>query len=66
MLQDNSPIIPPITLPSTSLMRNIISAYGIIAFQFDIHPMLLTIQVDMKDKSKILWAIIGGFFGKNF
>lgn len=32
---------------------NLLKAYGIIAFQFDIHPMLLTIQVDMKNKKKI-------------
>lgn len=54
----NSNILP------NPIWRNIISAYGIIAFQFDIHPMLLTIQVDMKDKTKIPWVIIGGFSGK--
>lgn len=32
---------------------NLLKAYGIIAFQFDIHPMLLTIQVDMKNKKEI-------------
>ncbi|XP_059055762.1 proton-coupled amino acid transporter 2-like [Achroia grisella] len=36
-------------------------AYGIIAFQFDIHPLLLTIQVDMKDGRKINTAVMGGF-----
>ncbi|XP_063542721.1 uncharacterized protein LOC134751268 [Cydia strobilella] len=34
---------------------------GIIAFQFDIHPMLLTIQVDMKDSRKINRAVLCGF-----
>ncbi|GAB0090493.1 uncharacterized protein DMENIID0001_052290 [Sergentomyia squamirostris] len=29
-------------------IENLLRAYGIIAFQFDIHPMLLTIQMDMK------------------
>lgn len=44
-----------------SLWQNIFSAYGILAFQFDIHPTILTIQVDMTDKSKIDKAVIGGF-----
>ena len=30
-------------------------------FQFDIHPMLLTLQVDMKDSKKINAAVLGGF-----
>lgn len=34
-------------------LENLLKAYGIIAFQFDIHPMLLTIQVDMEHKRKI-------------
>ncbi|KAF2893755.1 hypothetical protein ILUMI_12418 [Ignelater luminosus] len=51
------------TLPDTefSLWQNISTAYGILAFQFDIHPTILTIQVDMTDKSKIDKAVIGGF-----
>ncbi|CAH2057089.1 unnamed protein product, partial [Iphiclides podalirius] len=36
-------------------------AYGIIAFQFDIHPMLLTLQVDMKDSRRINVAVLGAF-----
>lgn len=32
---------------------NLLKAYGVIAFQFDIHPLLLTIQVDMQDKRQI-------------
>lgn len=32
---------------------NLLKAYGVIAFQFDIHPLLLTIQVDMQDKKQI-------------
>lgn len=38
----------------------IFQAYGIIAFQFDIHPMLLTIQVDMQEKTKIGKAVCNG------
>lgn len=46
------PLNPPIF--------NLLKAYGIISFQFDIHPMLLTIQVDMQDKSKIGRAVFSG------
>ncbi|CAG9771998.1 unnamed protein product [Ceutorhynchus assimilis] len=45
----------------TSLWRLIISAYGIVAFQFDIHPSILTIQMDMCDKRQLPQAILGGF-----
>lgn len=43
------------------LWNSVLSAYGILAFQFDIHPTILTIQVDMKEKSKISRAVLGGF-----
>uniref|UniRef100_A0A182K3C3 Amino acid transporter transmembrane domain-containing protein n=1 Tax=Anopheles christyi TaxID=43041 RepID=A0A182K3C3_9DIPT len=38
----------------------LLKAYGIIAFQFDIHPMLLTIQVDMQHKRHIGKAVLYG------
>ncbi|CAK1591013.1 unnamed protein product [Parnassius mnemosyne] len=44
--------------PKTS---DFLVAYGIIAFQFDIHPMLLTLQVDMKDSRRINVAVFGAF-----
>ncbi|CAD7083932.1 unnamed protein product [Hermetia illucens] len=40
--------------------REILTAYGIMAFQFDIHPMLLTIQVDMQRKCQIGRAVCYG------
>lgn len=46
--------------PSSPPLLNLLKAYGIISFQFDIHPMLLTIQVDMQDKRKIGRAVFGG------
>lgn len=46
--------------PSNPPLLNLLKAYGIISFQFDIHPMLLTIQVDMEDKRKIGRAVFGG------
>ncbi|XP_075985357.1 uncharacterized protein LOC142982636 [Anticarsia gemmatalis] len=42
-------------------LEDFLIAYGILAFQFDIHPMLLTLQVDMKDSRKINTAVLGGF-----
>lgn len=46
--------------PANPPILNLLKAYGIISFQFDIHPMLLTIQVDMEDKRKIGRAVFGG------
>ncbi|XP_044738976.1 amino acid transporter AVT1I-like [Chrysoperla carnea] len=43
------------------IWHNLLITYGIIAFQFDVHPLLLTIQVDMEKKSKIINAIIYAF-----
>ncbi|KAJ8955546.1 hypothetical protein NQ318_001376, partial [Aromia moschata] len=43
------------------LWKSILLAYGIMAFQFDIHPTILTIQVDMKEKLKLPKAILFGF-----
>lgn len=51
-IEEFDPFHPPIL--------NLLKAYGIISFQFDIHPMLLTIQVDMEDKKKIGRAVFGG------
>ncbi|KAL0811835.1 hypothetical protein ABMA28_009263 [Loxostege sticticalis] len=41
--------------------QDFLIAYGIIAFQFDIHPLLLTIQVDMKDSRRINAAVVSAF-----
>ncbi|EDW16467.1 sodium-coupled neutral amino acid transporter 1 [Drosophila mojavensis] len=38
----------------------ILSSYSILAFQFDIHPVLLTLQIDMKRKSQVSWAALSG------
>ncbi|XP_044729439.1 uncharacterized protein LOC123292790 [Chrysoperla carnea] len=43
------------------IIHNLLRTYGIIAFQFDVHPLLLTIQVDMEKRSKIIHAIIYAF-----
>lgn len=44
--------------------RNILQTYGMIAFQFDIHPMLMTIEVDMRDKRRIGEAVTYGIFSE--
>lgn len=49
----------------TPLWNYILTAYGIIVFQFDIHPTILTIQVDMHEKIKLNKAILTGFLGNN-
>ncbi|XP_055904397.1 proton-coupled amino acid transporter 3 [Eupeodes corollae] len=36
------------------------NGFNVLAFQFDIHTMILTIQMDMKDKSQIKWASLIG------
>uniref|UniRef100_W8BPZ0 Vesicular inhibitory amino acid transporter n=1 Tax=Ceratitis capitata TaxID=7213 RepID=W8BPZ0_CERCA len=44
-------------LPSLLALLN---GYSILAFQFDIHPMLLTLQIDMQHKSQVYWAAFSG------
>lgn len=40
-----------------------LKVYGMIAFQFDIHPMLMTIEVDMQNKKEIGNAVCYGLAG---
>lgn len=56
--------IPTDLLTKEEILRNIVTAYGILTFQFDIHPILLTIQMDLIDKSKITYIIFLGFLSK--
>lgn len=44
---------------------NLLQVYGMITFQFDIHPMLMTIEVDMTQKHKIGKVVCYGLLGKN-
>lgn len=41
-----------------------LKVYGMIAFQFDIHPMLMTIEVDMQNKAKISSVVCYGMAGE--
>lgn len=43
---------------------NLLQVYGMITFQFDIHPMLMTIEVDMAQKHKIGKVVCCGLLGK--
>lgn len=52
-----------VAVQDVPLWKSILTAYGIIAFQFDIHPTILTIQIDMADKLKLPTAIVGAFTG---
>lgn len=65
MLFDNRIISNDSTNPgiNRSIWTNMLTAYGIITFQFDIHPTILTIHVDMDEKKKITKVIIVGFLG---
>jgi amino acid permease len=60
--ETDDPAVTPTEVfdPSRPPLLNLLKAYGIISFQFDIHPMLLTIQVDMEDKNKIGHAVFSG------
>lgn len=40
-----------------------LKVYGMITFQFDIHPMLMTIEVDMQNKHEIGNAVCYGLAG---
>lgn len=60
--ETEDPQVTPVEIfdPGNPPFLNLLKAYGIISFQFDIHPMLLTIQVDMEDKNKIGHAVFSG------
>ncbi|KAL1494272.1 hypothetical protein ABEB36_009896 [Hypothenemus hampei] len=59
---NGTPVPPEINFDSNlDLWKLLMIAYGIVAFQFDIHPTILTIQMDMKNKRKLPNVILGGF-----
>ncbi|XP_003399783.3 amino acid transporter AVT1B [Bombus terrestris] len=51
-------IIPVATSPS---WEKFISGYGMLAFQFDVHPTLMTVQVDMHRPQDINKAVVISF-----
>ncbi|XP_051165486.1 uncharacterized protein LOC127284204 [Leptopilina boulardi] len=59
IIDDNSLNIRPI--PTSPTWDKFISGYGMLAFQFDVHPTLMTIQVDMRQPQYINKAVIYSF-----
>ncbi|XP_050523502.1 uncharacterized protein LOC126895556 isoform X2 [Daktulosphaira vitifoliae] len=59
MIQIPNNIYVPVPKLSWSAM---IIAYSVLAFQFDVHPLILTIQMDMNDIKKVPFVVIGAFF----
>ncbi|XP_045603649.1 uncharacterized protein [Procambarus clarkii] len=49
---------PPPTVPS---FATVAYCFGAVAFQFDIHPMILTVQMDMQHKDRLPLALIIAF-----
>ncbi|XP_006572160.1 uncharacterized protein LOC412065 isoform X3 [Apis mellifera] len=52
-----------IPIPTSPSWDKFISSYGMLAFQFDIHPTLMTVQVDMRHPQDINKAVIISFLG---
>ncbi|KAG6798144.1 proton-coupled amino acid transporter 4 isoform X1 [Apis mellifera caucasica] len=50
-----------IPIPTSPSWDKFISSYGMLAFQFDIHPTLMTVQVDMRHPQDINKAVIISF-----
>ncbi|KAF7991554.1 hypothetical protein HCN44_008925 [Aphidius gifuensis] len=48
-------------LPTSPTWDKFISGYGMLAFQFDVHPTLMTIQVDMKRPKNINKSVVASF-----
>ncbi|XP_011499550.1 PREDICTED: proton-coupled amino acid transporter 4 [Ceratosolen solmsi marchali] len=48
-------------IPTTPSWEKFISGYGMLAFQFDVHPTLMTVQVDMNNIKDINKAVIFSF-----
>ncbi|KAL7630854.1 UNVERIFIED_CONTAM: hypothetical protein RMT77_018860 [Armadillidium vulgare] len=61
LLTQNAPVVTPsrIFLPSSWLP--FAYCFGVVAFQFGVHPIILTIQMDMKDKTQLPTACIIAF-----
>ncbi|XP_076235613.1 solute carrier family member mahogany isoform X2 [Calliopsis andreniformis] len=49
-------------VPTAPTWDKFISGYGMLAFQFDVHPTLMTVQVDMRRPQDISKAVITSFF----
>ncbi|XP_076163270.1 solute carrier family member mahogany isoform X2 [Ptiloglossa arizonensis] len=50
-----------IPVPTSPSWDKFISGYGMLAFQFDVHPTLMTVQVDMRRSQDINKAVVISF-----
>ncbi|XP_042870539.1 amino acid transporter AVT1B-like [Penaeus japonicus] len=57
----DAPAVAPPAPDSTPSWTAIAYCFGAVAFQFDIHPMILTVQSDMREKSRLPVAVIVAF-----
>ncbi|KAI4497536.1 hypothetical protein M0802_007306 [Mischocyttarus mexicanus] len=48
-------------IPTSPTWDKFISGYGMLAFLFDVHPTLMTVQVDMRNPRNINKAVISSF-----
>lgn len=55
--------LDPAPIPTSPTWDKFISGYGMLAFQFDVHPTLMTIQVDMRRPQHINKAVVSAFLG---
>ncbi|KAH0544138.1 amino acid transporter AVT1C [Cotesia glomerata] len=53
--------LEPAPIPTSPTWDKFISGYGMLAFQFDVHPTLMTIQVDMRHPQHINKAVVLSF-----
>ncbi|XP_008558334.1 uncharacterized protein LOC103578872 [Microplitis demolitor] len=53
--------LDPAPIPTSPTWDKFISGYGMLAFQFDVHPTLMTIQVDMRRPQHINKAVVSAF-----
>ena len=50
-------------VPASPAWDKFIAGYGMLAFQFDVHPTLMTVQVDMRRPRDINKAVVISFLG---
>ncbi|KAK9296608.1 hypothetical protein QLX08_009442 [Tetragonisca angustula] len=60
MITDNREL-DVVPVPASPTWDKFISGYGMLAFQFDVHPTLMTVQVDMRRPQDISKAIVISF-----
>ncbi|XP_043482613.1 amino acid transporter AVT1B [Leptopilina heterotoma] len=60
IIEDDSSLSVP-SVPTSPAWDKFISGYGMLAFQFDVHPTLMTIQVDMRQPQSINKAVMYSF-----